>query len=140
LGLRAVGGVLLFALVLAGTRPVGAADDWGLLLGLRQPGAAARAPGEAPAPDRYRTLWLTPAGTSVKTVVFQPLFVPRATGFWEVGSRRLTVKAWHEGWRPLREGAPGGVLEAAPPVVLAREVLVAPGGEATIVFTFGDLP
>ncbi|MGH7363589.1 MAG: carboxypeptidase regulatory-like domain-containing protein [Candidatus Methylomirabilales bacterium] len=53
---------------------------------------------------------------------------------------RYTVKAWHEGWRPLREGGPGGVQEAPPPVVLAREVMVPPGGEATIAFTFGHVP
>ncbi len=53
---------------------------------------------------------------------------------------RYTVKAWHEGWRGLREGGPGGVQEAPPPVVLAREVTVPAGGEATIAFTFGPLP
>ncbi|MGH7377618.1 MAG: hypothetical protein ACREKK_09395 [Candidatus Methylomirabilales bacterium] len=53
---------------------------------------------------------------------------------------RYTVKAWHEGWRSLREGAPGGVREAAPPAVLLREVLVVPSGEVTIAFTFGPLP
>lgn len=53
---------------------------------------------------------------------------------------RYTVKAWHEGWRTLQGGPPGGVREAPPPVVLAREVLVPPGGEASIAFTFGPLP
>lgn len=53
---------------------------------------------------------------------------------------RYTVKAWHEGWRALGERAPAGVQEVAPPVVLAQEVMVPPGGETTIAFTFSHLP
>jgi plastocyanin len=53
---------------------------------------------------------------------------------------RHTVKAWHEGWRPPREGATGGVQEPPPSVILAQEVLVPPGGEASVAFTFRLLP
>lgn len=53
---------------------------------------------------------------------------------------RYTVKAWHEGWRALREGPPGGVQETPPAVILAQEVLVPPGGQVTVAFTFGPPP
>jgi len=53
---------------------------------------------------------------------------------------RYTVKAWHEGWRARRDGPPGGVQEAPPPILLAQEVLVPPGGEVTVAFPFGPPP
>lgn len=53
---------------------------------------------------------------------------------------RYTVKAWHEGWRARRDSPRGGVLEAPPPVLLAQEVLVPPGGEVTVAFPFGPPP
>src|SRR5690606_32870154 len=80
---RPVRAVLLL-LVLALALPAPAEPGWGLLLGLRLPGREG-APGEPPAPDRYRTLYVTKAGAVSRT----PLLIPRKGRLWDVGVRRL---------------------------------------------------
>lgn len=64
----------------------------GVLLGLREDSA----PG-SDKPATYRTVWLTSAGTSGKVAGSLPfLVVPRADGFWRIGTSRRKKGDWRE--------------------------------------------
>lgn len=68
----------------------------GLLLGLRSDTPNPKVEGyrnyTPPQIHKYRTIWIYPKGNTLRSYIGNRILVPRNTGFWEVGVRRMQRK------------------------------------------------